>query len=318
MGDFLAGSLNRELIHLSKSEQVMRDERTLDAMLEASAMELDAISRDLDIKLKRAERKTWMALQKRLLYAELVLDETYNHTVTTLNEALAPQRESVQADLQRTKQVAAAREEAKRRKAWSTMGARATASWRDPKALARFESTPTHPVVLVCEGAALLLSGMMLLAAIDMSSPTHAFTTPPQIARVQFQQPQRTAVRASSSTGSSSADSTNLHSVWENIVDSAAAPAAAAPSPSDDAALSGRAHTYWLAARGVFLTWLASFMIILTRSGTDEWATLALGLQPVADENNILSANGTLIKTVPIEGLINWEYDWERDTWRQN
>jgi hypothetical protein len=323
IGDALLGSLSRQLDEMPERDHLKRAERTLDAMLDSSFAEIDALKDGLDRDLHWAALNTTIKLQAGMRRTEAFYESAFAATEAALDEVIAPTRESVRRELQRHQDEHEAVQEARRRRALNgrANGFARCATWRS---LPRAAERPKHPVVLVCEACSVVLSLMLLLGAADLASAQHRVAAPPRIASVQMRSPQRTfeytddvdaataaVFRAQEDAASASVSVASFYSALvAAAAESAEAPAAAG------APVAPHAGSWWAAARGVFFVWLVSFGVILLNAGNEEWAALALGISPCRTEGG---AGGAAGKTSAAggTGFIRWEYDWERDAWRE-
>lgn len=309
VGDALIGSLSRQISKLPDSEQAARASRTLDAMIDASKSEIDEVKKDLLRDLRATEVNTSSSLRDQLTITETVFLRSFNRTAVALDDALAPSRRAVRAELDTALSEAAARREAKR-KAISRLGLKGSSTWRDEQALARFSAKPTHPIVRVCEASALAMSVLLVLAAGDVASSQRRMDSPPR-AHVHMRAPRLTGeyTEVYKTADAPSADDTE--EAWAEVVAAAAAPSGSPATTLDDSAGSApaRAAHWWAAMRWTLLAYLMSLGAIMVRAGLgDEWAVLALGIAP---EEGGDGTPGTMRK------LVNWEYDWENDRWRE-
>jgi hypothetical protein len=326
MGDALLGSLRRNMGELPEAEKdAVRADWKLSGLLEASADELEALREHLDRDLHRAAQNTAKALGIGLAESAAFYSSVLNSTAIRLDSALAPSRDGARAALAASLDDLEARKEAKRRKAASLKGFARASSWRTGTSVPLAEM-PKHPVVVLSEASALVLSLMLLLVAGDMATARHTLTTPPHIASVRMQAPRLTTEysRVSSEEGLFSpselkaslvaAASTSTSTNGAFVPRTARAATAAQSSVSKEDV---RAH-WWAAMRGVFTVYVSTLAIIIS-NGSEEWAAKALGIDAVDDEEAGTRADGAngrplrATKTTP--GIVHWEYDWEREAW---
>jgi len=205
----------------------------------------------------------------------------------------------------------AARLEAKQRAAARRRGFKRSFTWRDTSggALSRAARRPTHPVVRVCEASSLILSLMLLLAFGDFASAiasgnfasAHAALPPPQLEAPSARQLEMPS-------GFDAMDFTSpAPAIFPAL--SRSSPEAHRPMSAEHTRLpTSRPRLNWWEAMHVPLTvYLASLGVIVLRSNTDEWAALAIGIEPDSDDP----------RDIPRLGYVRFEYDWERDEWRQ-
>jgi hypothetical protein len=343
MGDALIGSLRRAVGELPDEEKdAMRADWKLNGMLEASEEELDALLLNLDRDLHRAAHNTAKALQLGLAESDAFFSAVLNSTALRLYAALTPSRDALRETLAESLHDLAARKEAKRRKAASLKGFARASSWRTGTSVPLAEM-PKHPVVLLSEASALMLSLMLLLVAGDMATARHTLTTPPHIASVRMQAPRLTTeyskvssalddgltgfsaseLKASLVTAAKTSTSTNgalMPRTTRSSGSSSARGLSAAhlsASKEDAGASYVRAH-WWSAMRGVFAVYLATLAIILS-NGSEEWAAKALGIDAIDDDAGDSLADGAnrplRATTKATSGMVRWEYDWEREAW---
>ena len=212
--------------------------------------------------------------------------------------------------------VGRTRREAARRLLASNGFARAS-TWRS---LPHAPDRPKHAVVWVCEACSAVLSLMLLFAVADLASAQHRVASPPRVARVHMRAPQRTFEYDEPEPGLplQAARAVNMPPTPTVAAVRPAAMAAARPA----APAPQRVDNGWVAARGVFALWLASFGVICLRAGTDDWAALALGIEPCVDGGAAVGATGGAAGGGAAckaggAGFVQWEYDWERDAWRE-
>ena len=96
VGDVLAGSLQRQIQRLPNDEQAARAERALDAMMAASAAELDALRNELDADLQRAARNTTLTLSVELRRVEERYEGVLNRTASALDARRPPLQPLIQ------------------------------------------------------------------------------------------------------------------------------------------------------------------------------------------------------------------------------
>lgn len=316
VGDVLAGSISRQIDELPKEEQQWRAEWMLDALLESSSSELSALERDLTRDLRSAEADTLGKLRDAGLRNGELFDKAFNHSESALASWLSPTREAVRADLTRHLAEDEERRDRERRQRNALSGFARSSSWRDTTALARSLAQPKHPVVRLAETTALTLSLMMMISFGDFATATHRITRPPpRVARVRMHKPRRTAEPPPERV----------------IVAPAASPVERQARPREPASRqlpwdgAASAHSldaregFWAATRTVAMVWAASFASIVLRSGSDEWAAIALGLEP-CDSVGLLGANATGTggtASATTRTTISYSYDWQRDAWRE-
>ena len=322
VGDALVGALNRQVEQLPEREHVLRAERTLDALVDSGSADLEALKHGLDRDLHRAGLNTSLQLQAGLRRTGAIYDRAFSHTEAALDAVLVPTRDAVRAELQLHREEEEARSEAARRLLASNGFARAS-TWRS---LPHAPDRPKHAVVWVCEACSAVLSLMLLFAVADLASAQHRVASPPRVARVHMRAPQRTFEYDEPEPGlplqaarAVNTPPTPTVAAVRPAAMAAARPAAPAPQ---------RVDNWWVAARGVFALWLASFGVICLRAGTDDWAALALGIGPCVDSSSAVGAAGGAAGSGAARarsvwsrsargGFVQWEYDWERDAWRE-
>ena len=284
-------------------------------MLEGGQYELDALQRALDRNLIQAGFKTQDRLHVSLKQTEAIAAAMLNLTATKLDTVLAPSRDNVRSDLARSIEEQSRRREAMRRRKASGRGFATHFARRPPTAQAA--SGPKHPVVLVSEAAALSLSVMLLVAAGDFASHRHLLTSPPHIASVSLKHPRRNAEYDTSSSLASVTEEWSAMEQWSAVAEEWSAVATyAAPTTvraEPEGAEATLVATYWSAMRALCFAWLVSLSIILVRAGTDEWAARAIGIEPCAPTDAV---DGAAPRSVSA-GHLRYEYDWERDVWRE-
>ena len=323
VGDALVGALNRQMEQLPEREHVLRAERTLDALVDSGTAELEALKHGLDRDLHRAGLNTSLQLQEGLRRTGAIYEAAFSHTEAALDAALVPTRDAVRAELQLHREEEAARREAARRRDANgrANGFARASTWRS---LPHAPDRPKHAVVWVCEACSAILSLMLLFAVADLASAQHRVASPPRVARVHMRAPQRTfeydepnGLPLQTSRAADTPPTPAVAAVRSAAVRPAAVAAAqpAAPAPQ-------RVENWWVMARGVFALWLASFGVICLRAGTDEWAALALGIEPCVDGGAAVGATGGAAGGGAAckaggAGFVRWEYDWDRDAWRE-
>ena len=309
IGDVLAGSISREMDRLPPEEQVERADRSLEALLASSEGEFAALERDLQRKLGAAELRTTAELQRGRQLMEATVDEAFDVAEMELNSCLRSTRQSVSDALQRLRVEEAARLESERRRRSSLSGFARSSSWRDTDALARSAARPKHPVVLVAEASALTLSVMIMLVFYDFATGQHLVTRPPphRIVRMQVQSPQRTT----SSTTSTSAPTPSPPSTRSYYAEEAAH----APDSRPYAAAALPRAGFWTALRAVAMVLAASFGTIMLRSGTDDWAATALGLEPC--DSDALGTSSNDKNSTARSSAVRYTFDWDRNVWRE-
>ena len=308
---------------LPEREHVLRAERTLDALVDSGTAELEALKHGLDRDLHRAGLNTSLQLQEGLRRTGAIYEAAFSHTEAALDAALVPTRDAVRAELQLHREEEAARREAARRRDANgrANGFARASTWRS---LPHAPDRPKHAVVWVCEACSAILSLMLLFAVADLASAQHRVASPPRAARVHMRAPQRTfeydepnGLPLQTSRAADTPPTPAVAAVRSAAVRPAAVAAAqpAAPAPQ-------RVENWWVMARGVFALWLASFGVICLRAGTDEWAALALGIEPCVDGGAAVgaaggAAGGGAACKAGGAGFVRWEYDWDRDAWRE-
>lgn len=281
----------------------MRAEGALDSVLETSSEELASIKEKFGRDLYAAACSTLHSLHMGMEQTEQVYLTTLNETAMTLDSALAPTRDAVRAELEWHRGEQAARQAAKQRAAARRQGFKRAFSWRDTTARSRAASKPKHPVVRVCEVSSLIVSLLLMLAIGDISTSSLAAHSLPSPAAhsldiLDTRPPQR------------------VQRVERTLLEGTQPPAPAVHRPAKSlewdslqrARLPRRARTnWWLAMQGPLAVYLATLGVIVMRSSTDEWAALAIGIEPDDPESRLQSRSG----------YVRFEYDWEREEWRQ-
>ena len=312
IGDALAGRLSSTIKELPDLEQNVRASFTLDAMLEASKAELDALQRELNEGLERSALNTTRALRVSLVRNEQRYLANLNKTAAKIETILAPSRAGVRVELDKLLTEQRAREDKKR----SALGARTSFRSHMRSAAARAAEQATHPVLRVSEASAALLSLMLLATMGDLVASTHRLTDPPHVARVQMQIPRRTEEYAEADPYADVPDYSidDVRAAWADLK---AAPAT--PPPADADAGDALRANWWKAMRWVLGIYAASLAAIFSQAAEAPWAALALGLEPCAEGDE--AAAGGVTGERPRRGssrYVNWRYDWERDEWRED
>lgn len=318
MGDVLLGSIQRSIEELPDSEHVARAERTLDALLSSTSSELDAIQANLDRQLHAHAQNTSLALGASLREVEELHLRTLNQTADTLEAMLAPTRSSVQAELQRHVEEQAAASRARERRRANQAGFRRASTWRHHVTAAATAAPPAgkHPVVMLCEASSLALSLMLLLLVGDVASSRHAIMPRPHIVSAPLRLPSRADVIEREPPPSPSedmgfrealADMKLADALREDAAGAEATTPAPTPAPTPRPATATAAllGLWWPTMRGLLAVWFFSFGTILLRSGSDEWAARALGIEPC---DNDIGGGGYIVR---------YEYDWERGVWQE-
>jgi len=314
MGDVLAGCLTRQIAQLPEEAQAIRAEGALDAVVNTGTSELEAIRKKLGNDLYHTACNTLYSLHKGMEGTESVYLSTLNSTALRIDAMLAPTRDAVRAELAWHQEELAARQMAKQREAARRRGFKRAFTWRDTTALSRAAARPKHPVVRVCEASSLLLSLMLLFAFADIASTLNILGPPPT-------QPRTERIRHPRAASNEQLRAQLLDSAAAPVPvafpphravaphDAAAAPPMAAPPMAVYRGRRPMSTNWWLAMQGPLYVYLASLGVIVLRSGTDEWAALAIGIEP-DDPESRLRGSADL-------GYVRFEYDWEQDKWRQ-
>ena len=308
VGDVLAGSLSRQITALPDDQHIARAERALDAMTAASAAELDALQESLTNDLQRAAQNTSLSLRVALRQMDSQYVSKFNRTEAVLEKALAPSREQMRAELVALQSARRARDDERRREI-ARLGVGRSATWRDEAALRRFEAAPKHPIARLCEASALTLSLMLMVVVADFATARHQLTDTVGVASVRLQAPHRTAERRTLiEADEQSPLFLPMHST-----------AVAAPQTAGRAAPTACAEYWWRAMRSALAVYVVSLGYIVLRSGTDEWAAMALGVLPSSDgdggEPGHEDAGGGRGRVA--SGHRRFEYDWEHNRWRE-
>lgn len=318
MGDVLAGSLKRQIREAPADEAAVRASFALDGLMAKTSTELDKLQEDLDRDLQRAAQNTSLSLRVALHRVDSTYDKILNHTAAKIDEALAPSRAATRSELDAMLRARDARHEARLREISRLGGVGRAATWRDEAALQRFQSMPKHPVVRVCEASALTVSLLLMLAFGDFVGGHHQLTAPPRVANVVMQTPQR--------TGEYDSDVMDIDQLPAFLSEQRAAVfAALTETPSTEATearpVEPAAAAWWRSMRWALAAYISSVGYILLRSGTEEWAALALGMLPSSDgdggrkaelESGPVAAARTLWRAQR-----KYRYNWERDCWQE-
>mmetsp|Transcript_515 Transcript_515/g.1761 ORF Transcript_515/g.1761 Transcript_515/m.1761 type:complete len:298 (-) Transcript_515:28-921(-) len=170
VGDALAGSLRRNIADLPEHEHLARAERTLDAMLVSGSAELDALQREFDRDLAQTSDSLDQELTSGLQRVAATYNETFDYAAAELDTVFASTRDGVRRDLASLVEAAAEHKARtrppRRRRAFRHL-------WRSSRRALR-SGAPKHPVVLVSEVSAVALSLLLLAAAADAASASHA------------------------------------------------------------------------------------------------------------------------------------------------
>eukprot|EP00316_Scyphosphaera_apsteinii_P021231 CAMPEP_0119316336 /NCGR_PEP_ID=MMETSP1333-20130426/39418_1 /TAXON_ID=418940 /ORGANISM="Scyphosphaera apsteinii, Strain RCC1455" /LENGTH=363 /DNA_ID=CAMNT_0007321953 /DNA_START=31 /DNA_END=1122 /DNA_ORIENTATION=- len=312
VGDVLVGSLHSSISQLSKAEQAARAQRNLDALLTASSAEIDAIANDLVRDLQDIALNTSAHLHQSTLATEAA----WNYVESKLDAAMAPTRDGVRAELKWHLEVQSSISMTRRRERARRRDFKRTSSWRDASALTRSAGKPKHPVVMVCEGSAIILTLMMFLVFTDFASSAHYLTSPPHIARVTLQHPRHTAELNAPTQLPMPDPAVSPPLLFSPPTRGAPVPTESRPStPAAKIHNSARA-TWWRVMRWVLTVYFSSLGIIVLRSasGAEDWAALAIGSEPCSSAPRTSTAESG---NAGSGGLVRYKYDWERDEWRE-
>lgn len=304
IGDLLAGYLTRELRNLPEKEQIERAQRSLDMLLETGAEDLESVRRQLGKGLLSSASITLHKLNEQLGTTEEVYSKRLNSRTEAIDSALAPSREALRAELEWHLAEQAARQAARQRAIESRRGFKRSFTWRNPSgtALSRAAGLPKHPVVKVCEASSFLVSLILLLALGDVVSRLHILDAhygyQPQAHHAQQFEARHSPMDFSPPASVVFPPAALAREAYRP------APAPRSTYQQGTLPLGIARPNWWLAMRVPLAVYLASLGVIVMRSGTDEWAALAIGIVP---DDNVSPLGGA--------GYVRFEYDWEKDEW---
>ena len=326
IGDVLLSVASQQLAALPEEEQLDRTGRTIDAMLADSSAQLDAVSKVFDLELDRVADNATRVLRQEMLRTEGEFNAKFNATVAAIDTVFAPTRASVQAELSRHREEQAAKLRAKRleRENHRAFAGTRNVLTRTRPAVVPSPSAPKHPVVATCEAAAAVFSVMLLIAAADFSSSRHQLTSPAHIASTRLLRPQRTAMYARpraecAGWGPECHAPEHVATVPSSTDSDGPVSVAQTRSVREGAGWWPQlgAREWWTAMRSDLMLWFVSFSVIVLRSGTDEWAARALGLEPIGADAPGVEWRANASAPASPAALVRWEYDWARDVWRE-
>jgi hypothetical protein len=160
LGDLLAEIASRQLNTLPPEELVARDERTIDAMLEAGNEELESELAELVKALGEVEQNTTAVLRSELRSVQADLLQRFDVQASELREAAVPAKEALREDMRRTlAAIRAANPDSGVGELSPFYGRRDEV--RDKIAVVR------SPVYRMCEASAAVASLLLIIAVLD-------------------------------------------------------------------------------------------------------------------------------------------------------